>query len=179
MNLTTRPVLVLNSSYEPCHITSARRALTLVCKDAAIIEEAEEGIMAYKDVLPLPSVIRLKTYKRFPYRSPIVTRRNILTRDNYECLYCGLKFQAGDLTLDHIVPRSKGGRSSFENLATACRKCNHTKADKTLEESGMRLLRTPRAITVHTPKFLVRSLGRHNSAWQKYLYIQNNTPQEG
>jgi 5-methylcytosine-specific restriction endonuclease McrA len=89
-----------------------------------------------------PSVIRLSCFVRIPYKKVELSRKNILRRDNYQCQYCGTK--NGIITIDHIVPKSRGGLDSWDNLVTACIKCNNKKANKTPEESEMKLLRKPR-----------------------------------
>ena len=120
-------VLVLNASYEPLNITSWRRAVVLIIKGKAErIEQREEHI--YPD-FPLPSVIRLRHYVRIPYKEIPLTRRNLLHRDNNTCQYCG---QSGEsLTLDHVIPRSRGGGDSWENIVSACVRCNVRKGSRT------------------------------------------------
>jgi 5-methylcytosine-specific restriction endonuclease McrA len=135
------PVLVLNASYEPLHICAARRALVLVVKDAAHIQE-HAGREAHAGIM-FPTVIRLKTYRKVPHRVQLLTRKNILVRDGYRCQYCGKTFSAMQLTLDHVVPRSKGGPSTWENLVACCSADNRRKADRTPEEADMPLLRIP------------------------------------
>jgi hypothetical protein len=107
-------------------------------------------------------------------RMQTLTRRNVLLRDRYICQYCVRRFSPGELTLDHVVPRSKGGASSWSNLVACCSPCNRKKADKTLEESGLTLYRRPRPVTIHTARFLMRSLGVEDPFWRRYLYTESD-----
>ena len=119
------PVLVLNASYEPINICGARRALVLVLKGIARTEE-EHGLMlhAQRSRIAMPSVIRLLEYRRIPYQTRALSRKNILLRDRNTCQYCGEALPPGDLTLDHVIPRSRGGNSTWENLVACCHACN-------------------------------------------------------
>jgi hypothetical protein len=172
MSLMRRPVLQLNASYEALRIIPAMRALKLVTKGKAMVELATNKLI-YPGIY-LPSVIRLLVYKHVPLRMQVTTRRNILVRDGYRCQYCGLRFHGGDLTLDHIIPRSQGGKNSWENLVACCRKDNHRKADRTPEEADMPLLRRPLPASVHTGRFILRSMGLEVNEWSRYLYADSN-----
>jgi 5-methylcytosine-specific restriction endonuclease McrA len=178
--LTSTPVLVLNASYEPIQIQSARNAIKLIVKGVARIEEHRDREF-YPGFL-LPSVVRLTTYRKIPTRMQVLTRKNIYLRDRQTCQYCGKKFPVSELTLDHIIPQSKGGPSTWNNLVTCCRADNLRKGHKTLKEAeselGMRLLRVPKPLTVHTAKSIIRTIGEDDPKWRKYLYYENMTPQE-
>jgi 5-methylcytosine-specific restriction endonuclease McrA len=163
------PVLVLNASYEPIAICEARRALTLLVKGRAAAEESHDSF-AWRD-MRMPSVIRLSRYRKVPQKRHVATRRNIFSRDRNACQYCGVVFPSTRLTLDHVLPRSRGGRDTWENLVTCCHSCNHRKADRTPEEAGMALIRAPRAVNVHTARSLMRTRGEDFPAWRKYLYF--------
>ncbi len=133
-------VLVLNASYEPLNITSWRRAVVLLIKGKA--EQVEHnGKFVYAE-FPLPTVIRLRHYVRVPYKEIPLTRRNILSRDAHSCQYCS--YSGDDLTLDHVVPRSRGGIDSWENIVTACVRCNVKKGNRTPREASMLLRNQPR-----------------------------------
>ena len=163
-------VLVLNASYEPLNFASAKRALGLVYKGKAAIEE-DLGIISIHGHR-LPCVIRLVKYRKIPHRHMELSRRNIYIRDNYTCQYCGVSYPARMLTWDHVVPRSKGGRNSWDNLVTACQSCNQKKGDRDLSElEDMKLIRVPRALTVHTSRHLIRKMGASNEKQRKYLYF--------
>src|ERR1700759_4657807 len=114
------PVLVLNASYEPINICGARRALVLVLKGVARTEE-EQGAMlhAARMQVAMPSVIRLLEYRRIPHQTRALSRKNILLRDRNSCQYCGVLLSSSDVMLDHVIPRSRGGNSTWENLV-AC-----------------------------------------------------------
>src|SRR6201994_200691 len=128
-----KPVLVLNASYEPINICGARRALILVLKGVAKTEE-EQGTVLHAAVLrvPMPSVIRLLEYRRIPHQTRALSRKNILLRDRNSCQYCGVVLPAGELTLDHVIPRSRGGLSTWENLVACCHSCNRRKGNHLL-----------------------------------------------
>jgi 5-methylcytosine-specific restriction endonuclease McrA len=164
----TMPVLVLNASYEPVNITRARRALVLLIKGVAVIEEAHDRFVHVG--LQLPCVIRLRQYRRLPSRIQTLSRKNILIRDGHICQYCGEKFLSGELELEHVVPRAQGGLSTWENLVAACRDCNARKGDRTPTEAGMKLLRQPRRVTIHTSRAFMRQTGISEEKWRKYLY---------
>ena len=166
------PVLVLNASYEPINICGARRALVLVLKGIARTEE-EHGLTlhAQRSRIAMPSVIRLLEYRRIPHQTRALSRKNILLRDRNTCQYCGEAFASGDLTLDHVVPRSRGGNSTWENLVACCHSCNRRKGNRMLNEiEDMILLREPRPFSLHTSRQIMRMLGRGDDRWRKYLF---------
>jgi 5-methylcytosine-specific restriction endonuclease McrA len=167
-----KPVLVLNASYEPINICGARRALILVLKGVAKTEE-EHGVIlhAARVRIPMPSVIRLLEYRRIPHQTRALSRKNILLRDRNSCQYCGAVLPAGELTLDHVMPRSRGGLSTWENLVACCHPCNRKKGNHLLSElSNMNLLREPRPFSLHTSRHIMRMIGHSDQKWRKYLY---------
>ena len=149
------PVLVLNASYEPINVCAARRALVLVLKGVA---------------MRLPSVIRLLEYRRIPHQSRALSRKNILLRDRNTCQYCATVLPSGELTLDHVIPRSRGGSSTWENLVACCHPCNRRKGNQSPMEAGMKLMREPRAFNLHTSRHIMRLMGRSDDKWRKYLF---------
>ena len=166
------PVLVLNATYEPINVCAARRALVLVLKGVASAEE--ESRLVFRSPsrsFRVPSVIRLLEYRRIPFQGRALSRKNILMRDRNTCQFCGRVLPAAELTLDHIVPRSRGGESTWDNLVACCHPCNNRKGDRLLEEAGMKLLRRPRSFTLHTSRQLMRMMGRKDEAWRKYLFF--------
>lgn len=169
---TNKAVLVLNASFEPIQICSARRAFALIVKDRAFAQE-ETNISVRPGVM-IPSVLRLKEYTRIPHRGQEVSRRNILLRDRHQCMYCAKKCRPEVLTLDHVIPKSRGGPSSWSNLVACCEKCNRFKADRTPEEAGMVLIRKPRPETIHTSRHILRSMGAEDAVWQKYLFYDSS-----
>ena len=166
-----KPVLVLNASYEPINICGARRALVLVLKGIARTEE-EHGLTlhAQRSLIAMPSVIRLLEYRRIPHQTRALSRKNILLRDRNTCQYCGEVFAPGELTLDHVVPRSRGGNSTWENLVACCHPCNNRKGSRTPDEANMKLSRAPRPFSLHTSRHLMRLLGKSDDQWRKYLF---------
>jgi 5-methylcytosine-specific restriction endonuclease McrA len=169
---TKQVVLQLNYSFEPMAFCNVRRAARLVVKGKArIIEhdgrELSAGIM-------FPAVIRLMEYRHVPHKMQTLSRKNILIRDRNQCQYCGERFQPSELTLDHVHPRSKGGLSTWANLVACCGPCNRKKGDKTVEEAGLMLLHRPRPMTIHTSRFLMRSMGVDDPRWKRYLYTESD-----
>jgi len=168
------PVLVLNASYEPINICGARRALVLVLKGVARTEE-EQGteLHAARMRIAMPSVIRLLEYRRIPHQTRALSRKNILLRDRNACQYCNVVLTASELTLDHVVPRSRGGLSTWENLVACCHECNRRKGNQLLHElTDMCLQREPRPFTLHTSRHIMRMIGSADAAWRKYLYFE-------
>lgn len=134
-------VLVLNASYEPLGVVPLRRALVLVLENKAIcLEESGAFMHSATRAVPAPSVVRLKRFVRVPYRGPVpLTRRALFARDGGRCMYCG----AAATSVDHVIPRSRGGQHAWDNVVAACRRCNHVKADRHLPELGWRLHQQP------------------------------------
>ena len=144
----------------------------LVLKGIARTEE-EHGLMlhAQRSRIAMPSVIRLLEYRRIPYQTRALSRKNILLRDRNTCQYCGDALPPSDLTLDHVIPRSRGGNSTWENLVACCHDCNRRKGNRLLQEiDDMILLREPRPFSLHTSRQIMRMLGRSDDRWRKYLF---------
>jgi 5-methylcytosine-specific restriction endonuclease McrA len=166
-----KPVLVLNASFEPINICAARRALVLILKGVAQPEEFSSTLLhSARQSLKLPSVIRLLEYRRIPHQTRALSRKNILMRDRYTCQYCFRTLPSGELTLDHVLPRSRHGETTWENLVACCHPCNNRKGSRTPEEAGMKLARPPRPFSLHTSRHLMRLLGRSDEKWRKYLF---------
>lgn len=158
-------VLVLNASYEPLNLTSWRRAVVLLLKGKAEQLEYKEHYI-YGE-FPLPTVIRLRYYVRVPYKEIPLTRRNILERDAHTCQYC--LYKGENLTLDHVIPRSRGGKDAWDNLVAACVRCNVNKGNRTPEEASMLLRTSPRRpySSLHFEIARYIKNGR-NQEWKKY-----------
>jgi len=158
-------VLVLNASYEPLNITSWQRAAVLVLKGKA--EQVEHNGRMIAPGFPLPTVVRLRHYVQVPYKEIPLTRRNILYRDGHTCQYCLCK---DDLTIDHVIPRSRKGDDSWENFVTACVRCNIRKGSRTPHEAGMPLLKKPSrphsSLYFEVSKHLKSGF---NEEWRKYV----------
>ncbi len=163
--------LLLNATYEPLKVVHWQKAVTLWCQGKVeIISVYDREIRSVSFTFKLPSVIRLLEYRRIPHQTRSLSRKNIMLRDRYTCQYCGHTFPASELTMDHVIPRSRGGTSAWENLVTCCIPCNNLKGNRTPEEAGMKLQRMPRPFTLHTSRHLMRLLGRSDDQWRKYLF---------
>jgi 5-methylcytosine-specific restriction endonuclease McrA len=142
--LVRAPVLVLNLNYVPVNVCTVRRAVVLVVKGKAEMLENHRGeLHTVSDVIPAPSIIRLAYMVKRPYLPRKLSKKEVFLRDRFTCQYCGKKVQ--DLTLDHVIPRRQNGPHTWENVVTACSRCNLHKAGRTPSEAKMRLNKTPRA----------------------------------
>lgn len=162
-----KSVLVLNATYEPLNVTSLWRALSLILSAKAEVVEAlpERTIRSPSTTLPHPTVIRLVTYVRVPrFTARRITRRALFARDGNACQYCGT---GARLTIDHVMPRSRGGLSSWDNVVTACAPCNLKKGDRLPHEVGMVLAKTPRP--PHPDVFLTLGASTIPETWDPYL----------
>jgi 5-methylcytosine-specific restriction endonuclease McrA len=163
-------VLVLNASYEPINVCTVKRAAVLILKNRAeMIERGEWALHAESLTLPRPLVIRLLTYVRIPrdaHRRKI-TRRAVFARDRWTCQYCG--HERGNLTVDHVIPRSKGGASTWENIVTCCAPCNRRKGDRLPAQANMVPRRTPKA--PNPTIFIHVAAPSIPSAWEQYLPV--------
>ena len=164
-----RHVLVLNQNYEPLSVCSARRAFVLVFLGKAEVVEASDGerIRSVYESFTLPSVVRLAVYIRVPQKRVLLSRKNILKRDGHRCMYCGTR--EGRMTVDHILPRLRGGRDVWENLICACHPCNNQKGNRTPAEAGMPLRGRARRPTHIT--FIQRFIGIRDKRWRPYLFL--------
>jgi len=160
-------VLVLNASYEPLNVCTVRRAHVLVFKGKAeVVEELGKPLRSAAESFVWPHVIRLLSYVRVPKSvQRKISRRALFARDGWRCQYCGT--DSGKLTLDHVVPRSRGGESSWENVVTSCAPCNLRKGNRMLEEVGMRLHAPPRAPA--PALFVTLAAPRIPDRWHPYL----------
>lgn len=170
-------VLLLNASYEPLAVIPARRALSLLLRDRvdAVTDELV-SIASPERALDLPTVLRLRRYINAPRRGVRWSRRGVLRRDGYRCIYCNTGVGGGyngqllaksDFTIDHLIPRSRGGGNSWSNTACACASCNQRKGNRTPHEAGMTLLWGPKTPRVD---YLVAT-GEVPTAWKIYLEI--------
>ncbi len=161
-------VLVLNQNFEPLNICNLRRALALVlCGKAEIVVENHRLIHTVSRSFECPSVIRLQKMVHRPLPQVRLTRREVFRRDDYTCQYCGER--ASHLTLDHVLPRQRGGKHTWENLVTACIRCNHRKGGRPPEEAGMRLLRKPFRPKASPYYFLEGWVHRSPEEWRPFL----------
>jgi 5-methylcytosine-specific restriction endonuclease McrA len=166
-------VLLLNASFEPLNVIDWKRAVKLVFMEKVeIVEESDREVHAVSVTLRVPSVVRLMGFVRFRRRDAKFTRRNIYARDDHRCQYCGKRFPTSELTCDHVVPKSRGGKAEWRNIVSCCVDCNRRKGGRTPEEAGMRLLRPP-ARPSWQWGFRVRfANSRPPHSWQVYLRLQ-------
>ena len=155
-------VLVLNADYSPLNVTSLQRGFNLVFKGKAeVVKSSDTVIVTDKKEYERPLIIRLLNYVKYVYRRLRVNRHRIYKRDGYRCVYCGNTKQ---LTIDHVIPKSKGGKNTWENLVTCCIKCNLKKSDRTPEQAGMKL-----SIRPEEPNIFVESMNSSlEKVWKEY-----------
>ena len=165
MDLNGYPkVLVLNATFTTINICSWRRAMILLCKEKAVQVEKSGKLINGKYELPI--IIRLVKYVPLPYKEAILSRKNIYLRDNHTCQYCG---KSGNLTIDHVMPRSRGGEDRWENVVASCVRCNNKKSDRTPEEAGMKL----KGVPFKPPSSLYLQITRLNNvpkSWSPYFF---------
>jgi 5-methylcytosine-specific restriction endonuclease McrA len=157
--------LVLNASYEPLCVVSSRRALMLIIDEKAELLHATERLFRAAHIaFAEPSVVRLWHYVKVPYQARIaLNRRAVFARDGHRCQYCGASAE----NIDHVIPKSRGGAHSWDNVVASCRPCNSRKRDRLPEESGMRLHRFPAAPRQRT--WILVASGAIRSDWEPYL----------
>jgi hypothetical protein len=186
-DILSKPVLILNRVFAPVQLTTAKRAFVLLYGDSARALDAAGAEYDFEewrtlepldtdDILPIiggalrvPRVLHLHRYDRTPRVTVRLTRRNIMLRDQHQCQYCGKQPPLRDLNIDHVMPRSRGGADTWENLVTACRPCNLRKGWKTPDEACMRLARRPfRPKWTMTAQILLGSSTQY-SEWEPFL----------
>lgn len=162
------PVLLLNQNYEPLTILKVRRAISLIYLGKVdLIEKEEERVLhSIQLAYPTPSIIRLRYYVHIKRKEIPLTKKNVIKRDNHQCQYCGRR--TGMLTTDHIMPKSRGGEETWENLVCACLECNNRKGSQTPQAAGMMLLRKPKKPNYFT--FALREIGNPNEKWRPFLF---------
>lgn len=167
-NTARTKVLVLNQDYQAIGVCSAERAFVLVYLDKAELLKEHPTLQLHSatDAFFFPSIIRLRRYIAMPYKKVQLTRQNIFKRDGYRCMYCG---SHTDLTIDHVIPKSQGGRDAWENLATACQTCNSKKGHFTPEEAKMPLRYPP--FRPSFVMFLSNFTANVSDDWKPYLYM--------
>jgi len=189
-------VLVLNRFYTAIHVVSARRAFSLLCKEAAEVVAVEENrfstynLRTWKEVsefrarfegtnhgdwvhtvsfdILVPRVIRLLVYDKFPEKTVKFNRRNIFARDENRCLYCGRRFPTSELSLDHVIPKAYGGKTTWENIVCACTACNKKKGGRTPKEAHMTLIRKP-AMPKRSPIITLKLRSEKYQSWKQFV----------
>jgi len=170
-SLINRRVLLLNQNYEPLSVCSARRAIVLVFEGKAEMLVPADGLRlrTVRTSFALPSVVRLWSYKKVPYKRIMLTRKNVILRDDNRCQYCGTN--KGPMTVDHVVPRTLGGAETWTNLVCACARCNNKKGNRTPDQANMKLMRRPVRPSYIT--FIQRNYGVSDQ-WRPYLFMDTN-----
>ncbi|MBK0404772.1 HNH endonuclease [Adhaeribacter sp. BT258] len=162
-------VLILNQDYSAISLCSVQKAFSLIyLEKAEMLEKYENSFLrSISATYPKPSVIRLSRYVHIPYKGIALSRHNIMKRDHFQCQYCGSN---KNLTLDHVYPRSRGGKSTWTNLLTACNRCNTRKGDRTPEEAGFALKQQPKKPTLVA--FLRLHATHLDQSWAHYLKVE-------
>lgn len=164
-------VLLLNITYEPLKIINWKKAITLLLLGKVeVLEEYSREIRSVSFTIKLPSVVRLLRLVKRP-KSPVkFSRQNIYARDKYRCQYCGQKFSSEELTYDHVIPRSRGGKTEWENIVTCCVDCNRRKGGRTPSEAGMKLIKKPEKPTWIPALRITIGFREVPQSWRDYLY---------
>ncbi|MDO9575017.1 MAG: HNH endonuclease [bacterium] len=167
-NKLKTPVLVLNQSYEPLSITRMRRAVILLwLGKAELVETFEWRIHTSTMAFDSPSIIRLQSYVHLRRPAIPLTRKNIMKRDGYSCQYCGIK--GVPMTCDHVIPKTRGGDDSWENLVCSCMECNNRKGNHTPDEAGIKLIKKPKR--PHYFFIFQSSFKIPDERWKNYLFL--------
>jgi len=163
-----RQVLVLNQNYAPLQICNVKHAIVMLYLNRVEMVESD-GVMIHTvdDSFPLPTVVRVKRYIDYRGYEIVLSRKNIMRRDEFRCQYCGK--HDSQLTLDHVQPKRYGGKDTWENLVTACIRCNNVKGDRTPEQAEMPLLRKPKK--PHYVQFLKQHIDEPIQSWKPYIFL--------
>ncbi len=164
-----RKVLVLNNDYEPLSICNVRKAIGLLYLGKAELIAACDGkfLHSVSQRLPFPSIVRLSVFVRIPFKKIVLSRKNVIRRDGHRCQYCGRADLS--LTVDHVIPKARGGKDTWENLVCACVQCNNRKGDRTPHEALMPLLRKP--VKPNHVMFIRHFVGIVDDHWKPYLFM--------
>jgi len=174
--ISNTKTLKLDSSYRPLEIVEATEALVLcLIGKAYAIENHTQEIRSISETFRLPAVIVLTRYVKFKFKTMTCKRNNIIWRDNNKCQYCAKDFENDSLTIDHVIPKSKGGKDSWLNLVAACKKCNQKKGANTPTQAGMKLIREPFKPQTN----VLRTIGKEeiSNLWADYLWDKKNDTQ--
>lgn len=167
-SILNQHVLVLNQNYEPLQICNVQRAMVMLFLDRVEMVEKDGGFVhTVTKKYPMPSVVRVKRYIKYHGFEIVLSRKNILRRDGYRCQYCGKHYH--HLTIDHVIPKRRGGKDTWENLVSACVRCNNFKGDRTPEEADMPLLKKPKK--PHFVQFLRQQVGNPKQSWRPYIFM--------
>ena len=173
--ILNREVLVLNQNYQPHLICTAKRAVCLIyLGKVQVIENYRDFVHSPSLVLPLPSVVKLHKYINVRGSDIVLSRKNILKRDGHRCQYCARR--SVPMTIDHVMPKERGGGDTWENLVCCCHACNRRKGNRTPEESGIPLLRRPRK--PNRIYYIRQFVKKEQSSWRPYLYMESHDERE-
>ncbi len=158
-------VLVLNATYQPLNVVSIKRAVVLLLKEKAEVLEQDGGsLRSEKLIMPIPAVIRLSYFVKIPRQEGVpLTRRTVFARDGHICQYCGARAES----IDHIIPRSRGGTHTWENVVAACRRCNSRKENRLPDEAGLKMLSQP--CVPHRNLCIIGAASAVHPSWANYL----------
>lgn len=180
MILQGRVLLLNGNNWEPLAIISIPRAINLLLAGkATVVEQTERVLKSVSSSFQVPSVIALRSYINVPRRKAQWSRKGVLARDNYTCIYCAVRpgdtlrgqvLGKSEFTVDHLLPRSRGGRDTWSNTACACYVCNHRKGDRLPEEAGMKLRWEPK---IPRTSYLVIAVGSGPDAWRQYIELSS------
>jgi len=195
--ILNKKVLVLDKNYRPIRITSVRGAIYLVFREAANVLDDDynvftlsewlrhsahrkevgdkefKALRSVNNVFGVPNTIILKNYIQRKVRNPACTKMNVFIRDMYQCQYCSTKLPQGHATVDHVIPRSKGGDLTWENAVTSCRECNNLKGSKTLLQCNMKLLKRPKPLCFDIKFFRYYAKRFRKTEWYKFLGVND------
>ncbi|MBW1669694.1 MAG: HNH endonuclease [Deltaproteobacteria bacterium] len=164
-------VLLLNITYEPLKIINWKKAITMLfLGKVEVLEEYDREIHSVSFAIKLPSVVRLLKMVKKPKKPVKFSRQNIYARDRYQCQYCGARFSPEDLTYDHVIPKSRGGKTKWENIVTCCVECNRKKGGRTPSEAGMKLVRHPARPSWVPAIRITIGFRKVPETWRDYLY---------
>lgn len=164
-------VLLLNATYEPLRVISWKRAVTLLTLGKVeVLESYDREVRSVTIAIRLPAVVRLLHLVRFRDHTIRFSRQNIYVRDKYQCQYCGKTMDACDLTYDHVVPKSMGGETVWENIVTCCLPCNKKKGGRTPAQANMRLVRQARRPSWHPILMMTLRIRKTPATWRDYLF---------
>ena len=169
LSMLSRHVLVLNQNYEPLSVCTVRRAVVMIFLERAEIIETLDGhkVRSMHRYIPVPSVVRLNIFIRVPMKQVLLSRKNIIKRDGGRCQYCGRR--SALMTVDHVIPKNKGGQDTWENLVAACHECNNRKGQRSPEQAELTLTRKPRRPNHIT--FIQQFMGVDDIPWKQYLFM--------
>jgi 5-methylcytosine-specific restriction endonuclease McrA len=168
-------VLLLNATYEPLRVISWKRAITLLTLDKVeVLETYDREVRSVTLAIRLPAVVRLIHLVRFRKHTVRFSRENIYIRDKYQCQYCASSMNASDLTYDHVIPKSMGGKTAWENIVTCCLPCNKKKGGRTPGQARMSLIRKAKRPSWHPMLMITRRIGNTPESWRAYLFYHSN-----